>query len=157
LDIAPTMLSRVDAHRRRVGVANISPMSPHVAAQLTDPVDLIFSYLTLQHIESTATVRRYLTLVEQWLAPDGVAWLQIDTRPRSFAYRVRNALPDFVLPQNWRRGMRRVRRCRRWVHGAIAESGLTVVRETGEGESGHVLIVRRGDQSAAARSAGSRS
>ena len=38
-----------------------------------------------------------------------MALLQFDTRRASLSYRLRNALPDPLLPRPWRRGIRRIR------------------------------------------------
>ena len=44
------------------------------------------------------------------LSDRGIGYLQFDTRPPGWLYEVKTALPDFLLPRFWRRGIRRIRR-----------------------------------------------
>jgi hypothetical protein len=72
-----------------------------------------------------------------------MALLQFDTRPRSPAYRLRNALPDGLLRRQWRRGIRRIRRRPAQLAALFDAAGLPVVRELGPRTEEHVFILRK--------------
>ena len=143
VDIAPTMLAKLRTHAARFGVENIETAHVGDAWHENADADFVFSWLVLQHVERLDDIRDLLRRTAAALRADGVASLQFDTRPATPAYRLRQALPDFLLPRPWRRGIRRVRRSGRELLGLFADCGLVVVAEHRPGTSAHVFILAR--------------
>lgn len=143
VDIAPTMLRKLAENCDRAGVSNVEGHTPDRPWQERGPVDLAYSRWVMQHIPEFEIIEDYIRRVAQALHPEGVAHLQFDTRPDSLTYRVRNALPDFVLPRVWRRGIRRIRRSREHLTATFARHGLRVVHEIEVGGAEHVFILKR--------------
>lgn len=143
VDIAPTMLRKLNdnaAARER----------PNVRGYLTtenwdeaESVDFAYSWLVFQHIEDFSIIESYLRRIARTLKPSGVACLQFDTRPRGLAYRVRFALPAFLLPRNWRHGIRRIRRDPDQLRVAFARSGLRIEAEQAADSDVHLFRLRR--------------
>ncbi len=77
------------------------------------------------------------------LKPGGVALLQFDTRPQTQAYRLRNTLPDVLLPRPWRRGIRRIRRSPDDLAKILTDAGFERVRDEGKGTEEHVFVLRK--------------
>ena len=73
-DVAPAMLDVLDAKRRRAGLANIEPrcLDLTVDAPPTERFDLVFSSMTLHHIDDVPALLGTLTGL---LAPGG--WLAL--------------------------------------------------------------------------------
>ncbi len=143
IDVSPTMLAKCADNCATRGVANVVPIHAAEASAGAFEADFVFSFIVLQHVEDLATIHRYLALTRSWLREDGVASLQFDTRPVSLPYRLRNRVPDVLLPRSWRRGIRRIRRSRSEVLAATQRAGLTVVREIAPESPRHVLIATR--------------
>lgn len=143
VDVAPTMLRRVAANAEAAGIYHVAPFPPDGAWDAGAPVDFAYSRWVLQHIADFGVIADYVRRIGRCLDADGTAHLQFDTRPRSLAYRVRNALPDFVLPRTWRRGVRRIRRAPAELRALFADAGLRVVHELRPDTEEHVFILRR--------------
>jgi SAM-dependent methyltransferase len=107
-----------------------------------DAYDVVFSHLVLQHLAEEELVAGYLGEVRRVLAPDGVALLQVDTRPPSLWASLVKALPDPLLPRKRRRGMRRHRRSPDRVRELAGRAGLRVEEERGAGTTDHWLLMR---------------
>jgi SAM-dependent methyltransferase len=144
VDAAPRMLERLEERAAEIGVSAIETREARPGWGKGLSADLVYSTLTLQHIAERDVLRALLRDVRQALAPGGVAWLQFDTRPETLPVRVRNHLPDRVLPSSWRRGLRRVRRpaseCREW----MSQARLVVVAEHDPRSSRHVFLAHAG-------------
>lgn len=113
---------------------------PEAAGQVT----FLYSLLVFQHIQDFHTIESYLAVVRKLLHSDGIAYLQFDTRRQTLAYRIKTAMPDFLLPKFWRRGVRRIRRKSSEIEAILARSGLQVVRELAPGTADHRYMVRPG-------------
>lgn len=143
VDISPTMRGKLEANARAAAVANVEAFAPEAGWDAGEPVDLVYSRWVLQHIESWEIIAGYVRRIAGCLHAQGVAHLQFDTRPRSAAYRLRNALPDPVLPRTWRRGIRRIRRDADEVRALFRGAGLEVRAELRPGTEEHVFVVGR--------------
>lgn len=104
--------------------------------------DFIYSLLVFQHIPDLSTIEGYLHVVRMLLHDRGVAYLQFDTRPQGFLYRVKTRLPNFLLPRFWRRGIRRIRQSPQQVESAIRHADLEIVAQLTPRTAYHRYILR---------------
>jgi len=142
VDVAPTMLAKLRDNAERAGAA-VETKLVHEAWDEPDRADLVYSVLVFQHIPSLDTIASYLHRTARSLKLRGVGYLQFDTRPRTVPYRLRNTLPDAVLPGQWRRGLRRIRRDSEVVRRLLRDAGLAIVDEATPDSDAHVFVVRR--------------
>jgi SAM-dependent methyltransferase len=143
VDIAPTMLAKLEANCRARNVANVSPMLATDAWEKHGPFDLAYSRIVFQHIAEWEGIERYFRRVAASLAPGGVFYVQFDTRPPNILYRIRNRLPDAVLPKTYRRGVRRIRRRPAAIIATAGTAGLSLVSERGRDTLDDEFVFRR--------------
>ncbi len=143
VDIAPTMLAKLEANCRRFGIANAEPRLAHEPWDRRGEADLVYSWLVFQHITDWQLIASSVQRLAGTLKPGGVALLQFDTRRPSPAYRLRNTLPDPLLPRTWRKSIRRIRRKPSQLTAMFDDVGLQPVRETGPRTEEHVFILRK--------------
>jgi SAM-dependent methyltransferase len=142
-DIAPTMLRKLAQACERSAVYNVVGMLAHEGWDLEGPIDFAYSHIVLQHIEDWALIDGYFGRVARALGPEGVFYAQFDTRPPNTLYRLRNLLPDAVLPRNHRRGVRRIRRHLAEVEQLTKRRGFVIEQMLGAGSERTILILRR--------------
>jgi SAM-dependent methyltransferase len=142
VDVAPTMIERARAIGLPDNVRLEVGSGRDLAGFADGAYDVVFSHLVFQHLPEEAQVGGYLKEVGRVLAPDGAALIQLDTRPRSVAAGLVQALPDRLLPRSRRRHMRRYRRSTGRVAELVAEAGLRVEEERGAGSAEHWLMLR---------------
>jgi SAM-dependent methyltransferase len=143
VDVSPTMLEKLEEHAARDPTAGvIEPMLANTRWDEPDSADFIYSVLVFQHIERFEEIVAYLERVSHALRPGAVAYLQFDTRASTLPYRVRNALPDRLLPLQWRKGIRRIRRSSASLRRLFAENSLDLCAEHGHESDYHAFIVR---------------
>jgi SAM-dependent methyltransferase len=111
--------------------------------QLSKTIDFVYSLLVFQHIDDFRVIRAYFRGICSLLTSDGIAYVQFDTRPQTFAYRIKSALPDFLLPRFWRRGIRRIRRAVPELEALFSQVGLEVVESITPGTEYHRYILRK--------------
>ena len=143
VDIAPTMLAKLQENAARFDAPNITPCLVDESWEAGGDADLLYSWLVLQHIETWEAIGRLIARSAAALGPGGVAYLQFDTRPSTLLYRCRQHLPDAVLPRTWRRGLRRVRRSRETLTPLLTEAGLSLLCEHRRGTALHTLLLKR--------------
>ncbi len=143
VDIAPTMIEKLNANCRRFDVQNVTGVLADEPWERSCAADLIYSWLVFQHIEDIGIIKNSVHRFTAALKPGGMALLQFDTRARTQAYRLRNALPDILLPRPWRRGIRRIRRSPHVLAKLLTDAGFERVREEGKGTQEHVFVVRK--------------
>ena len=148
-DVSRSMVERARRFARDNGVQNVSytPIDGpedffHQFRLHSGKCDFIYSLLVFQHIEDFSVIEGYLHVIRTLLAPLGLAYLQFDTRPQDFAYRLKTRLPDFLLPWRWRRGIRRIRRPAEQIDSAIRAAGLQIVGELAPRTAYHRYILR---------------
>lgn len=143
IDVADAMLEQLRSACARFGVTNIEP---YRATDRWDaePANFVYSVLTFQHIEHLPAIEAYVSRIARCLR--GVAFLQFDTRPRTFAARVKEQLPDWSVPWTWRRGMRRYRRDPAILRDAFARERLRIVHELDPGTALHAFILELEDR-----------
>ena len=131
LDISAEMVRQATALAVQRNVANARFFTvadyerrPHDFGLTEGSVDFVYSLIVFQHIADFRSIKDYFELVRLLLSSQGVAYLQFDTRPQDLTYRVKNSLPDFLLPRFMRRGIRRIRRTAEEVESSFADCGL---------------------------------
>ena len=136
VDIARGMVQRATCFAHSNGIRIVSFVSISGPEDLlqqagiyTGSCDLIYSLLVFQHISEFPVIEGYLHAIRVLLHPQGLAYLQFDTRPKSLAYRLKTRMPDFLLPRFWRRGIRRIRRSTKEIEACIRRAGLEIVGE----------------------------
>jgi SAM-dependent methyltransferase len=149
VDIATGMVDRAKSIARNNGVDNVSfiPISGpedflQSAGEFIGNCDLIYSLLVFQHIAELSIIEDYLHVIRVLLHQRGVAYLQFDTRPQGFGYRLKTWLPDFLLPRFWRRGIRRIRRPSTDIEGCIRRAGMEIHTELSPHTAYHRYILR---------------
>lgn len=143
VDISPTMLSRLSEVAERNQVRNIKPKLAGEDWAPPGTVDYAYSLYVFQHIPEYSVIEDAIKKVAICLTAEGVAQLQFDTRPCSLAYRIRNRVPDFLLPRTWRTAIRCVRRRPEQIRETLATCGLLIWREWKPSTREHTFIVRK--------------
>ncbi|MDQ4145759.1 MAG: class I SAM-dependent methyltransferase, partial [Actinomycetota bacterium] len=142
-DVSPTMLQKMKEECDSVGVRNVFGLQPDEPWDKGAYADLVYSYWVFQHIESFAEISQYIERIARCLRQHGIAYLQFDTRPATTAYRIRNRLPDAMLPRPWRRGIRRLRRPRPALLSLFARNELLLVHEEGCNSENNIFVLQR--------------
>lgn len=139
VDTSEVMLRKFKDVCAQFGVSNIESFwstGPWDA----EPADFIYSALTFQHIEDIAAVEEYILRIAGCL--NGIAFLQFDTRPRTLAVRIRDRLPDWMMPKKtWRRGIRRIRRRSVDLRAMFARHHLRIIQELDPDSILHAFVV----------------
>ncbi len=142
VDIARTMLRKLEQNCRDAKVDNVGGMLANEPWDASGPIDFAYSHIVLQHIEDWAIIESYFTRVARALGTDGVFYAQFDTRRANVLYTLRNLLPDFLLPRHYKRGVRRIRRKVSDVAKLAHACGLEIAHLSGEGTTYTIFILR---------------
>lgn len=150
LDVSPEMIRRAGRNAEGLAIRNVQWLLVEEPAallrqrpDLAGGVDLLYSLLVFQHIERADLIDSYLAAAAALLARDGVAYLHFDTRRGNALYRLRNRLPEPLLPWFWRSSIRRIRREPREIERSFERAGLEVLRESAPGSAEHRYVVRK--------------
>jgi SAM-dependent methyltransferase len=149
VDISRGMVQRATAFASDNGIRNASfdaiagpeDFLRH-AGKYAGNCDFIYSLLVFQHIPEFAMIEGYLYVIRILLHEYGLAYLQFDTRPKTLGYRVKNWLPDFLLPRFWRKGIRRIRRSPDEIDACIRRAGLEIFGELSPHTAYHRYLLR---------------
>jgi SAM-dependent methyltransferase len=142
VDIAPEMLEQArphmpdNVHLSALAGADLEPFDDR-------SVDLVLSVQVFQHIPEAEVVASYLSETARVLKPDGRAVMQFDTRPNPLRRRVALALPDFALPRDHRRYIRRYPLPATWPEEVGRLAGLGTLDERGPGTEHHFVLFGR--------------
>jgi predicted TPR repeat methyltransferase len=144
VDVSDVMLAKLRSTCEQFGVTNIESYRTdgHWDA---GPADLVYSVLTFQHVEHLTVIETTIARIAGCLR--GVAYVQFDTRPQTFASQVKERLPDWCVPWTWKRGMRRYRRDPEAIRRVCAGAGLRVVREVNLNAALHGFLLEPEDRS----------
>ncbi len=149
VDISRGMIERATSFAREKGIANVlyAAISGPVdflwqAGNFAGRCDFVYSLLVFQHIPDFSLIEGYLHVIRHLLHEQGLAYLQFDTRPKTFAYRLKTSLPDFLLPRFWRRGIQRIRRSEEEIEAAMQRARLEIVGELTPHTAYHRYILR---------------
>jgi SAM-dependent methyltransferase len=149
VDASRGMIEHATSFARDNGIANVSYYAIsgpadflRQAGNYAGGCDFIYSLLVFQHIPDFSVIEGYVHVIRHLLHKQGLAYLQFDTRPKTLAYRVKMSLPDFLLPRFWRRGIRRIRRSKEEIEGALRRAGLEILGELTPDTAYHRYILR---------------
>jgi cyclopropane fatty-acyl-phospholipid synthase-like methyltransferase len=140
IDIAPTMLKKLSQNCAKRGVSNVAGMLASDRWDRDEAFDFAYTRIVLQHIESWDEISSYFQRVAKSLTPEGAFYVQFDTRPATWLYRLRNHLPDAILPRTYHRGVRRIRRRGHDVLALADSNGLRLAIERGRHTLDHELV-----------------
>ena len=143
VDIAPTMLRKLQDNCLERSVSTVSPMLAGDHWERVEPIDFCYSRIVFQHIESWSVITDYFQRIATCLAPGGVFYVQFDTRPADVLYHIKNSLPDVILPRTKQRGVRRIRRTTAEVQALACACGLEGAYEHGAGTFDTEFVFRR--------------
>jgi SAM-dependent methyltransferase len=149
-DISKSMVEQAGANAAGRGINNAAfckvedpgALEQHLQG-IAQTVDFLYSLLVFQHIDDFRVIEAYIQSIGNLLAPNGIAYLQFDTRQEGFIYQLKSLMPDPLLPRDWRRGIRRVRRRPAAIEACFKANRLDVVESTGAHTEMHWYIVRR--------------
>ena len=146
VDVSPTMVR----HARDRGMPENVRLHVLSGRDLdafdSESVCFVFSHLVFQHVTGDVIVESYLREIARVLKPDGVAALQFDTRRTQLLAGLVQRLPDPLLPDLRRRGIRRHRRPASQIRTLGQAAGLTLDAERSPDTAEHWFCWRR-DQS----------
>jgi cyclopropane fatty-acyl-phospholipid synthase-like methyltransferase len=143
VEIAPTMPRKLADYAAARGRTNITGRLAPEAWESEGPFDLAYSRIVFQHIAEWPVIEEYFARVAKGLGKGGLFYVQFDTRRPGIAYHVRNALPDFILPRTYRRGVRRIRRRPQDVIALGSSHGLTLIEERGRDTLDDEFVFRK--------------
>jgi cyclopropane fatty-acyl-phospholipid synthase-like methyltransferase len=144
VDIAPTMLRKLEANARERSIGNIRTAAVNDEwLEHSEGVDAVYSLIVFQHIESFTDIARNVRRLSDALVTGGLGYLHFDTRRVWLGFRARALIPDFLLPTTWRRGIRRIPRSARAVRRLLVSAHFEILREHAPDSACHVFIVRR--------------
>lgn len=150
LDIAQAMVTQASQFAEQKGATNarfIQIQDPQRALEqlafYSGAVDFVYSMLVFQHIDDFTVIDEYVHLIAGLLTNSGVAYLQFDTRAQGLLYSAKNALPDVLLPRDWRRGIRRVRRDPSELESCFKRHSLKVLEQITPHTELHRYILQR--------------
>lgn len=102
VDISQTMLEKLNINAQDTHLDGIKTFLPEGEWD-EQKVSYAYSYLVFQHIEDPEVIESYIKRIAGCLKNNGIAQLQFDTRPQSIWYKLRNIIPDFLLPKKQKR------------------------------------------------------
>jgi len=150
IDVAPAMVRQAQHVAEERSVNNIRFLAFALPAKAPDELkdlfgrtDFLYSLLVFQHVEDFGVIEGFISLTRSLLSPSGIAYLQFDTRPKTLPYRLKTALPDFVLPWFLRRGIRRIRRRPAELENCFARNELSIAEERTPRSAYHCYLLRR--------------
>lgn len=149
-DISKGMVEQASANAAARGTSNTmfyKVVAPEALAQqvegLAGTVDFLYSLLVFQHIDDFRVIDAYIRSTSSLLAPNGIAYLQFDSRPQGALYCLKSLFPNKLLPRDWRRGIRRVRRRHTKIESSFKAAFLEFIESTGACTEMHCYVVRR--------------
>jgi cyclopropane fatty-acyl-phospholipid synthase-like methyltransferase len=143
VDISETMLNRLTQGAAERNITNITTFLSTDRWDIESKADYIYSSLVFQHMEDIHEIGQYIRRISITLKPEGIAQLQFDTRPQTALYRLRNHLPDSILPKSYRKGIRRIRRNASKLRNLFKNFGLNIIEELGENTELHYFILQK--------------
>lgn len=143
VDISKTMTDLIKENAGKFGYANKIETFLSIDDWYKSKVDFIYSIWVFQHIERLEVIEDYIRKISGSLTNGGLAYLQFDTRPSTLTYRIRNKLPDFLLPRQWRKGVRRIRREPSEIIRLFKNYGLSILKEKSGNTENHIFILKK--------------
>lgn len=142
VDISKTMLDKLMKNANEMNIGNITAYLSSEPWH-TNQFAYVYSFIVFQHISDFEIIEDYIMKVGNSLQENGIAKLHFDTRKRSLSYRIRNAIPDFLLPKPQKKGIRRIRRSPEKLKAVFTKANLKLVNETGQDSAHHIFILKK--------------
>jgi cyclopropane fatty-acyl-phospholipid synthase-like methyltransferase len=130
VDISATMLKELNKKAEEEGLCNIQTFERQSSWD-NGPISYAYSYLVFQHIADLCEIKNYLEKIAGCLKKNGIAQFQFDTRAPDMPYRLRNYVPDALLPKNQKKGIRRLRRDAAALRSIFRENDMEIIDEIG--------------------------
>lgn len=128
-DITPHYLVAVEERAKRLGISGMHTVAYDGPWPTPDTYGMVLAINVLAIIESDEHLQSYFENIALSLHPKGIGILHLDTRGPNLKYRLRRYAPDRLLPPQWRKGFRRIRRNHEATRQMIARAGLKIVDE----------------------------
>jgi len=140
VDLSKHMIERARkiAHQRKTTKIKFIENSDFF--NITDISTFIYCVNVFQHIENMSFIRDVLEQMFSLL--NGYAYVHFDTRKRNWFHRLRDILPDFLLPKSQRRGIRRICRNAKTVESLINKIGFTIIEQKQPNSEYHIFLLR---------------
>ncbi len=142
IDISPKMLEYLNRNASQFNQKNITTFLP--SENWDDySFDYAYSFLVFQHIENFNIIEWYIKRISLSLNTGGIAQLQFDTRRPGMFYKIRNILPDFLVPSTQQRGIRRIRRNPDELRQMFKNYKLKILKEMFPNSMKHFFILQK--------------
>lgn len=143
IDVSEKMLKKLNSLAQQQGINNITTFLPDQEWDQPYSINYAYSFLVFQHIENIITIKNYISGTSFALKKNGIAQFQFDTTPQTFLYKMKNNIPDFLLPKTYRSGIRQIRRNARELLNFFNESGLTLIEEFNTNTENHIFLLQK--------------
>lgn len=141
VDVSSHMLDQARVIARERNITNVQFIQNDTFFSSTKPIDFIYCVNVFQHIEDIKYIESILKSFSRLL--HGFAYLQFDTRPQNLFYRLKNMVPDFLLPKSQRRGIRRIRRNAKEIEELIKKNGFSMIEQQNPRTEHHFFLLQR--------------
>ena len=141
VDVSDRMLKQARAVAHEKNIANVQFILNAVFFSDTKPVDFIYCVNVFQHIENIEQIKSILDSFSRLL--HGFAYVQFDTRSQNLLYRLKNKMPDFLLPRSQRRGIRRIRRVAKEIENIIKKMGFAIIEQRQPNSEYHFFLLQK--------------
>ena len=141
VDISETMLRKLREEADKRQIRNIKTFQAKEKWDTPGYFDYAYSFLVFQHIEDFKEIENYIAMTADSLKLGGFALFHFDTRSSNILYRIRNITPDFFLPWNYRKGIRRIRRNANRLRAVFEKNGLKVTEEYRPNSEHHTYLL----------------
>ena len=105
--------------------------------------DYAYSFIVFQHIEIFDIIKDYIIRISECLREGGILQIQFDTRNPNILYRLRNKLPDMLLPKTQRTGIRRIRRDAENLRELFGHCNFEIIKELYPVSERHTFLLRK--------------
>jgi cyclopropane fatty-acyl-phospholipid synthase-like methyltransferase len=143
VDISETMLDKLRKNIKEKKINNIKAFLPYEAWDEHSNIDYAYSFIVFQHIEDISIIEDYIKRISLSLKKNGIAQLHFDTRHSSLLYKIRNLLPDFILPRTQRRGIRRIRRDNHMLKKMFFNCQLELISEMNACSENNIFVLKK--------------
>lgn len=143
VDISMTMLTKLNKLATERSVYNIKTFLSDDAWDQPEIFNYAYSFIVFQHIESFRIIEDYIQKIARSLKLSGIAQLQFDTRHQSLPYKIRNIIPEFLLPRTYRKGVRRIRRNPEVLRNLFMKFGLHIIKEENANTENHTFFLKK--------------
>ena len=141
VDVSESMLKQARASAQEKAIVTAQFIQNDDFFVSTKSVDFIYCTNMFQHIEKMEQIEFILKNFARLL--NGFAYIQFDTRSKDFVYRLKNMLPDFLLPRSQRRGIRRIRRDAKKIEKSLIELGFLIIEQHQPNTEHHFFLLQK--------------